>query len=65
MRVFENYPKEKICPVCKTNKEGKSCLVGIYGTQEGFNIEAEIVHIDCLDLMIDKDMCIIYQKYER
>lgn len=64
MRVFKkpNTSGGWKCPICKTDDEKEVVLVGIAGTQEGRNIEAEQVHLDCLDLLFDKSMKIIYQK---
>ena len=67
MRIFDrgNWPKgepEVVCPICKTQKKGKVTLVAIDGTEEGFNVQAMQVHVDCLELHIMTDKGIIYQK---
>jgi len=48
MRIFEQFPKEFECIVCKTNKNSECILVPIDGTLEGRNEEATPVHVDCL-----------------
>ena len=67
MRVFSkpNLSSGWKCPVCKTDEEKEVVLIGIVGTQEGYNIEAEQVHMGCLDLLFDKKMGIIYQEVEK
>jgi len=66
MRVIEKANWEKdVCPICKTKKDGKVVLVGIVGTQDGKTIQARQVHLDCLELLIDEEFGIIYQKYEK
>ena len=57
MRVFSKWPAQRgehgvICPVCLTGVEGECVLIPIPGTQEGLNIEAECVHLECLSLAI-------------
>jgi len=62
MNVFKDFPKKSKCPICGTNKDKESVLIGIDGTQEGKNIQAQVFHLDCLDLMYNEDMGFIYQK---
>jgi len=65
MRVFEkpNLSNNWKCPVCGTSDIKEVVLIGIEGTREGFGtIEAEQVHLDCLELIWDKYFKIIYQK---
>ena len=47
MRTFK-FPEEEVCIVCNTNKPEDAVLIGIDGTQEGYNIEAKPIHLDCL-----------------
>ena len=56
MRVFKNgnWLHGNKCPICSTSKDGVVVLVGIEGTQEGFNIQATQVHLDCLELTFKK-----------
>lgn len=67
MRVFKNFPKEKKCLICNTNKNKECVLIAIVGTgdnpkKEFQNYECEIFHLDCLNLWYDKKLKIIYQK---
>ncbi len=64
MRVF-NKPNKSAgwkCPICKTNKESEVVLIGVAGTQKGYNMEAEQFHLSCIDLLFSKELGIIYQK---
>ncbi len=56
MRVFDepNLSENWKCPICKTADNKPIVLVGINGTQEGHTMQAEQVHVDCLDLLIYK-----------
>lgn len=51
MRVFEkpNMTNFK-CPICGTSDNKPVVLVGIDGTQEGYNIQAVQYHLDCIEL---------------
>jgi hypothetical protein len=56
MRVFEHPNMDGLkCPICKTNDDSPVVLIGIYGTQEGFNIEAAQFHVKCLELTWYRD----------
>lgn len=61
MRIFKgsNIDNNWVCPICKENTDKEVTLVGIDGTQDGYNIQAEQVHIDCLELIYYKDKNII------
>jgi len=51
LKVFEHPNMEEFkCPICKTNEDSPVVLIGIYGTQRGFNIQAEQMHVKCLEL---------------
>lgn len=65
MRVFEkaNWVFE-VCPICNTDKKGPVTLIAIAGTEKGYNAEARQVHLDCLDLRIDEENKVIFQKWE-
>ena len=67
MRVFKkpNTGSGWKCPLCKKNDKKEVVLIGIVGTQDGYNIQAEQFHLDCLDLLWDKDTGIIYQKVKK
>ena len=64
MRIFKegNWNTKETCPICKTQKKGEVVLIAIEGKQKGFNCEALQVHLDCLDLWINQEHKIIYQK---
>ena len=64
MRVIKkpNLSNGWKCPVCKTDEEKEVVLIGIVGTRKGYDIEAEQVHLGCLDLLFDKQHGLIYQK---
>ena len=57
MRVFKepNLSNDWKCPICGTNDKKEIVLIGKMGTQKGNNIEAEQVHLGCLDLLIYED----------
>lgn len=61
MRTFKSIG-ETICPICKTAKKGKATLIPICGTQEDNICEAQPVHVDCIDLVYDKQHGLLYQK---
>ena len=63
MKTFEKFPKECKCPICDTNKQEEGVLLAIYGSEEGYNVEAMPVHLSCIDLWIIKDKRLIMQKY--
>ena len=48
MRTFEHFPQDMTCPICKKNTDEETILIGIYGTQEGHNIQAVPVHTNCV-----------------
>lgn len=64
MKVFKhpNLSNNWQCPLCFTNDDKEVVLIGIVGTQDGFNIEAEQIHLECIDLLWDKNLGVIYQK---
>lgn len=51
----------RLCPVCSSAKDGEVVLIGLVGTQEGHNIEAVPVHVECLSLLYDEEKQLIYQ----
>ena len=67
MRTFEhpNTGHGWQCPICHTKDDKEVVLVGITRTEDGGNIEAEQIHLDCIDLMYDKDCNILYQKLKQ
>ena len=56
MRVF-NHPNMDgfKCPICKTNEDSPVVLMGIYGTQDGGIMQAEQMHVKCLELTWYRD----------
>ena len=66
MRVFKkpNLSSGWKCPICKTDEEKEVVLIGITETRKGYNIEAEQVHLGCIDLLFDKQRGLIYQKID-
>jgi hypothetical protein len=67
MRIFKNgnWSQGVKCPICNTSKKGEVVLIGMEGTEDGGNIQAAQVHLDCLELTIKKgengNRDIIYQ----
>ena len=64
MKIFKkpNIENGWKCPICNTSKEKEVVLVGIIGTENGNNIQAEQIHLDCIELSYDKKYDIIYQR---
>ena len=64
MRVFKpNLSNGWNCPICNKNDEKEVVLLGIHGTENDNIIEAEQVHLSCLNPIIYKDDRIIAQKF--
>jgi hypothetical protein len=61
MRTFEHFPKQKRCLVCKTNEDKECVLIINDGKIEGNIGEAEIVHLDCINLVYNEDKKLFYQ----
>lgn len=62
MRTFEHFPKEVKCPVCDTSDDKEAVLVGIIGTEDGNLIQSQPIHLECIDLLYDKERNWLYQK---
>jgi len=63
MRVFEHPNMINFnCPICGANDDDPVVLIGIYGTQEGGNIQAAQVHLKCLELTWYPDEGLIAQQ---
>jgi hypothetical protein len=64
MRVFKkpNLNNNWKCIICNTNEEKEVVLIGIAGTEDGGNIEAEQVHLSCLNLTYYKESSVIAQR---
>lgn len=66
MRIFEEFPKDIKCPICGINKPGRCILIGLDSTEDGHNMQAIPVHLDCIGLRmkkIDEVETFIYQKF--
>lgn len=66
MRIFDEFPKNDKCPICKTGKAGKCVLIAIDGTNKdgGMTHQAKIVHLECVELRFEPTHKLIYQKIE-
>jgi len=64
MRVFKepNLSDNWKCPICNTNELKEVVLIGIAGTESGNNIQAEQIHLDCINLVYDKSYNMLYQQ---
>ena len=64
MRTFKkpNTTNDWKCPICGEATEKETVLIGIKGTEDGYNIQAEQFHLDCIDLTYYKDQNIIAMK---
>ncbi len=64
MQIFKkpNIDSDWKCPICNTNGEKEVTLIPILGTREGNIIQAEQIHLDCINLTYDKEHNILYQK---
>lgn len=64
MRIFEhpNISSGWKCPICGTNDDKQIALIGIAGTENGRNMEAEQIHIECIDLIYSKELKLLYHK---
>ena len=64
MRVFKepNLSNNWKCPICGTNEKKEVVLVGIEGTEKDGTIQAEQVHLDCIELMYNREYSLLYQK---
>lgn len=67
MRTFQRFPEKSKCPICGTNEDKECVLIGIHGTQEGHNMEAQCYHLDCIELIqMDKEEnTLIVQMFKR
>ena len=64
MKAFKepNLSNKWECPICNTADKKEVVLIGIVGTEEDNNMEREQFHLDCIDLLYDKQTKILYQK---
>ena len=47
MRTFPNFPGTQLCPICNSNRNGECWLMAIDGTEDGGNVQAAPVHVEC------------------
>ena len=66
MRTFKHFNKsgKDVCPICKTNDDKETVLIGVNGTQEGHNMQAKQFHLECIDLLFYPKQGIIAQKLD-
>jgi hypothetical protein len=52
MKIFQNanIACDWECPICHKNINKPVALIRIFGTQDGNNIEAKQIHVDCIEL---------------
>lgn len=62
-RTFKHFPKDKICPICKTNEDEETVLLPIDGTDNENICEAEPFHLYCaMAERLNKSVGIIYKQ---
>jgi len=66
MRTFKEFPKGKdnVCPISKTDENKECVLIAIQETIQDNIAEAGIFHLDCIELLYNKEQGVIYQKVE-
>lgn len=64
MRIFKepNTSNNWKCLICNTNDIKEVVLIGIVGTENKRNIQAEQIHLDCINLFYDKKLKLLYQQ---
>lgn len=64
MRVFQhpNLEAREACPICHKLDDKPVVLIAKEGTEEGHNVEAIQVHLECLDLWYSPLNKLIYQR---
>lgn len=67
MKIFKELNPEGKCAICGTNKIDQCILVGVDGTEDGNNMQAVQVHLDCIDLRISLkgDLAVLYQFFSK
>ena len=65
MRAFKkpNLMNDWKCPICNTSEEKDVVLCGIFGTEDGNNIQAEQIHLDCIELYYHPKMKVLIMKW--
>lgn len=64
MKTFEHFPEKSICKLCGANDDKECTLVPVDGTNNGGNVEAIPVHVECiskLNLRYNRESNIFYQ----
>ena len=51
------------CPICGTRNVEPVTLIPKYGTEKDGNVEAEQVHVSCLQLVLYENESVIAMKY--
>lgn len=66
MRIFEkpNLSGRWKCPICNSSDEKPVFLAGKYGTQKDNLVEAEQIHVECLDLWYYEDTKVLAMRFE-
>jgi len=69
MRIFSNFNKDSICPICGKSDDGEAVLIPDYKTIKGNICTAKQVHLRCLELQwkeddLDKGIVYIAQRIE-
>jgi len=62
MKIFKDCKFKQKCLICDKKTKGDGVLILINGTREGFNMEAKLFHVECLNLTYYKDENIIAQQ---
>ena len=64
MKIFKhgNFTNGSTCFICGGTQDGPVTLIGVVGTQVGYNMEAKQAHVDCLELLYYPDMEVIAMK---
>ena len=70
MRTFSHgnwSGKNRVCPICKTNKKGEVVLIAIDGgnsPESPLTYKAIQVHLDCINLWYNRKTKLIYQQIQ-
>ena len=66
MRTFKhgNWSHKDKCLICGKAGDGEVVLIGIDGTEDGGNMRAAQVHVDCIELRFNADHKLLYQRIE-
>lgn len=53
MRTFKKFSQSDgdVCPICGTDDDKETVLIGIVGTEDGGNIQAKQFHLECINLL--------------